>query len=192
MYNLSLSLLSLFTLYHFVRGLQVAPHIYHKEPTPHLRFTFRLYWITKIIELMDTVFMLLRHKSRQITFLHIYHHASMLLLSDYAYHVTPWPAIGFILAINSFVHVVLYWYYGVSVVNAEAVMSLKPRLTELQIFQFFIDFIYAFYGYAHHGFCVYGILYGILMTVLFVNFYYRAYLKPRNKKPQADAKLKDS
>jgi len=43
-----------------------------------------MYAFTKLLELMDTVFMILRHKTRQITFLHVFHHSSMLLLVAYA------------------------------------------------------------------------------------------------------------
>jgi hypothetical protein len=46
--------------------------------------------------------MILRHKRRQISFLHVYHHSSMLLLTDSCYHLYPWPAISVYLATNSF------------------------------------------------------------------------------------------
>ena len=36
------------------------------------------YFFSKAIELMDTVLMVLRKKSTQITFLHVFHHATML------------------------------------------------------------------------------------------------------------------
>ena len=36
------------------------------------------YFFSKAIELMDTVLMVLRKKSSQITFLHVFHHATML------------------------------------------------------------------------------------------------------------------
>ena len=180
-YNFALSIVSAFTLYHFIVGLVEAPYVYYKGPTKEIQFAMKIYWITKVVELLDTVFMVVRHKSRQITFLHVYHHASMVLLSDYGYHITPWPSIAFILSINSFVHVILYLYYGLTAANPNSVPSWKPRITELQIFQFFIAFIYAFYGYVYHGFCIYGIFYGITMTALFSNFYYQAYLKPKRK-----------
>lgn len=35
------------------------------------------YYICKIIELLDTVFFVLRKKQRQISFLHLYHHSLM-------------------------------------------------------------------------------------------------------------------
>lgn len=35
------------------------------------------YFFAKIVELLDTVFFVLRKKNRQITFLHLYHHTMM-------------------------------------------------------------------------------------------------------------------
>lgn len=36
------------------------------------------YYFSKLIEFMDTFFFILRKNNHQITFLHLYHHASML------------------------------------------------------------------------------------------------------------------
>lgn len=40
-----------------------------------------IYFLAKISELLDTVFFVLRKKERQITFLHMYHHTVMPLIS---------------------------------------------------------------------------------------------------------------
>lgn len=177
LYNLLCSILSLYTMLGYAKGLFQCEHIFQKEPVSILKPYFFMYWLTKNIELLDTVFMVLRHRRRQISFLHVYHHATMLLLSDYANHVTPWPAIAVFLAINSLVHVFLYSYYFVTVLYPSSTPGWKQRLTEFQILQFFVDFIFAGIGYLHHGFCIYGLLYGIMMTALFSNFYYHTYLK---------------
>ena len=39
-----------------------------------------LYYISKLIELLDTVLFLLTKRFRQITFLHVYHHSTMPLI----------------------------------------------------------------------------------------------------------------
>lgn len=153
--------------------------LYSREPTDLLTSFFTLYWITKVLELFDTVLMILRHKSRQITFLHVYHHSSMLLLSDLAWRHYPWPAIGVFLAMNSFVHILLYLYYGLAAVNPADPPAWKKQMTQLQIAQFLIGFIVALYGYLHHNYCIYSILYGITMTWLFSHFYYDTYIKKR-------------
>lgn len=40
-----------------------------------------LYFIAKVVELLDTVFFVLRKRTRQITFLHLYHHTMMPICS---------------------------------------------------------------------------------------------------------------
>lgn len=35
------------------------------------------YYMSKLIELMDTVFFVLRKKDNQLTYLHVYHHSTM-------------------------------------------------------------------------------------------------------------------
>ena len=112
----------------------------------------------------------------------VYHHASILLLSDYSYHVCPWPAIGVMLGLNSFVHVFLYLYYGQSALNPSHRPQWKQKMTQLQMFQFVIGIIHSSVGYLHHGFCVYSIFYGLSMLGLFSNFYYHAFLKVRGDK----------
>ena len=179
-YNFGCAAISLYTLIGFGRNLIASDDIYSKESNGSLKDVFFWYWITKMVELFDTVFMVLRHKRRQISVLHVYHHASMLLLSDLAYHHFPWTAIAVILALNALVHVVLYFYYGLSALYPDKPPPWKRRVTELQILQFFIDLIYGTIGYLYHGFCIYGIIYGLLMVYLFLNFYYHAYLKPRS------------
>uniref|UniRef100_A0A1A9ZAN0 Elongation of very long chain fatty acids protein n=1 Tax=Glossina pallidipes TaxID=7398 RepID=A0A1A9ZAN0_GLOPL len=40
-----------------------------------------LYLINKMVDLLDTIFMILRKKNEQISFLHVYHHSIMIFLS---------------------------------------------------------------------------------------------------------------
>ena len=141
--------------------------------------------LNKVVELSDTVFMLLRHKFRQISPLHVYHHASMLLLSDLAYSKYPYANFAVGLMLNSFVHVVLYAYYGLTAAGFNP--QWKKRLTELQIAQFVIDLIHGVPGVLYHNFCVWSMLYGCSMLYLFTDFYVKNYLRKRD-----DDKLKKS
>ena len=61
-------------------------------------------------------------------------------------------------------------------------------MTELQLLQFGLLFTHALYGYIHHNFCTYSLMYGMSMIVLFCDFYYKAYLRP--KRPEASDKPK--
>lgn len=176
-YNSSMSLTNAACVLLFINGLMESEYVYQKTTVEALQLPFTLYWISKIIELLDTVFMMLRHKTNQISFLHVYHHSSMVLLTDYAANHSAWPAITPIIALNAGVHVIMYFYYALSAYDSNQPLSWKRRLTEMQILQFIFDMIYAFYGYLYHGFCIYGFLYGVIMIYLFANFYWHAYLK---------------
>lgn len=182
LHNFACSLVSIYAFFGFLKGILQSESMFQKGDSDVLRPVYRVYWLTKLLELLDTVFMIVRHRRRQISFLHVYHHSSILLLSDVAYHMYPWPGIAFYLMNNSFVHIVLYTYYGLSALFPDRSFPWKRHITELQIFQFFVGFVHATIGYVYHGFCIYGIFYGITMTVLFSNFYYKAYLAPKKRK----------
>ncbi|KAK3782135.1 hypothetical protein RRG08_032893 [Elysia crispata] len=142
-HNLGCCITSFVTFAAFCIVLYNHGSIYGKTGDPTLVGVFKLYWITKIIELLDTVFMVLRHRSRQISFLHVYHHASMLLLSDMSYRFYPWQSIATFLCINSLVHVVLYLYYGLTAMDPNNPPRWKKEVTQIQILQFFIGLIVA-------------------------------------------------
>ena len=176
-YNLTCCLLSACTLAGYSFALSMTSSIFSRSSSVILQRTFTLYCVTKVYELLDTVFMVVRHKARQITFLHVFHHSSMLVLSDYARLHAPWPSIAPVLALNSMVHVLLYFYYFLAARHPLNPPRWKRRVTEFQIFQFMLDLAYGTYGYMYHGFCIYGIVYGLTMTSLFMSFYYQSYLR---------------
>ena len=45
--------------------------LFSLEHNEGVKYAMLIYWSTKIFELMDTVFMILRHRHRQISFLHV-------------------------------------------------------------------------------------------------------------------------
>ncbi|KYN23397.1 hypothetical protein ALC57_04271 [Trachymyrmex cornetzi] len=105
-----------------------------------------LYFMCKLIELLDTAFFVLRKKDRQITFLHLYHHSLMPICS--------WIGVKFVAGghptllgvINSFVHVFMYTYYMLTAFGPHMQKYLwwKKYLTILQIVQFMIIFFHNF------------------------------------------------
>ncbi|XP_046735165.1 elongation of very long chain fatty acids protein AAEL008004-like [Diprion similis] len=100
-----------------------------------------LYFICKLIDLLDTVFFVLRKKNRQISFLHVYHHASMVVFAwiGVRYFASGHPT--FLGLMNCFVHTFMYSYYLLAAFGAEIQKYLvhwKKYLTLLQIVQFII------------------------------------------------------
>ena len=73
MYNFLCSALSLYSLAVVIKSFYHGGLLYTfaMVPDPNVKHAFFIYWITKHLELLDTVFMILRHRQRQITFLHV-------------------------------------------------------------------------------------------------------------------------
>lgn len=151
---------------------------------------------------------------RQVTFLHVYHHSTMVLLVEYAYRYAPWAGVAFGLGMNCFVHVLLYFYYAYTASGATAPLPLKKSLTQVQILQFVIGCGHAYHGFTSHGYCMYygrtgqnrslpqrqlstkplllssSGLFGLSMLALFSNFYFKAYMRSSPKKKYANAPVK--
>lgn len=94
----------------------------------------QLFILSKIPELGDTVFLILKRKDP--IFLHWYHHITVLLFCWHSY-VTEAAYGLFFIAMNYTVHAVMYGYYGL------AAMQLLPKsypaggITTIQILQMF-------------------------------------------------------
>jgi len=145
-----------------------------------------LYWyyMSKYWEFMDTFIMVLRKSNQQISFLHVYHHASVTAIWWCNLYYYPggeaWPSAF----LNSFVHVWMYAYYFLSTLNIQP--TWKKYLTQLQISQlsFFCIQGVLTYLFAPKDFRVIGVLNGIYafsVLVLFINFYRKSYIASSKK-----------
>uniref|UniRef100_A0A9L0JBX5 Elongation of very long chain fatty acids protein n=1 Tax=Equus asinus TaxID=9793 RepID=A0A9L0JBX5_EQUAS len=83
-YNLGITLLSLYMLVELVLSsweggynLQCQDLASAGEADIRVAKVLWWYYFSKLIEFLDTIFFVLRKKTSQITFLHVYHHASM-------------------------------------------------------------------------------------------------------------------
>lgn len=72
-YNFACSLVSLYSVVFIVVGLaRNWPHsLFSRKEDPLIAHALWVYYMTKYVELLDTVFMILRHRQRQISFLHV-------------------------------------------------------------------------------------------------------------------------
>ncbi|XP_016987631.1 elongation of very long chain fatty acids protein 4 [Drosophila rhopaloa] len=106
---------------------------------------FWWFYISKILEFADTAFFILRHKWMQLSFLHVYHHSTMFIFCWVFIKWMPTGSVYVPTIINSFVHVIMYSYYALSVLGPRVQKFLwwKRYLTALQLVQFTIVLLWA-------------------------------------------------
>ncbi|KAJ8732299.1 hypothetical protein PYW08_015029 [Mythimna loreyi] len=168
---------------------------------PHnIRIHNAFWWYTlvKFIDMLDTLFFVLRKKDRQITFLHLFHHSMMPVASYVGLKYFPNGHATLLGIINCFVHVVMYTYYLISGLGPKYQKYLwwKKHLTTLQLIQFGIIFLHnlsALYqdcGYPKWISCVLCV-HSLQFIYMFGNFYYVTYVKnPKQDKSNGSVKPK--
>merc|ERR1719461_1160634 len=157
--------------------------------TAHLEWFILVHYWSKFLDLFDTIFIVLRRKDRQLSFLHIYHHATIL------------PQWGILLAwgigngtaafgalCNSIIHVIMYSHYLIRSFNIEN--PFKRYITQCQLFQFGLLIIHAVLVV-----CVEQVLpapaawmqvaYQTSMMILFTDFYRKQYKAKKSRKKAA-------
>jgi hypothetical protein len=151
---------------------------------------FYFYFVSKLIDLMDTIFFSLRKKDNQITFLHIYHHFIMAfgawLAGWFRFNVKP---IKLFMLINSFIHTIMYSYYTLSTLGQKVQKYLwwKRYLTQLQLVQFAIFVIYGIFvkilDIKYPDILYYFTISNVVLFIyLFFSFYLKSYVKSEPKK----------
>ncbi|XP_058452859.1 elongation of very long chain fatty acids protein AAEL008004 [Malaya genurostris] len=141
-----------------------------------------VYFLAKLTELLDTVFFTLRKKDKQISFLHLYHHTVMPMISWGATKYYPGGHGTFIGVINSFVHIVMYSYYMMAAMGPQFHKYLwwKKYITDLQMIQFGMAFIHSAQllwtdcGYPRWSVC-FTLPNAIFFYMLFNDFYKKTY-----------------
>ncbi|XP_021000464.1 very long chain fatty acid elongase 4-like isoform X1 [Parasteatoda tepidariorum] len=146
------------------------------------------YYMSKYVDLLDTCFFVLRKKQRQVSFLHVFHHSSIIIIA--------WGVIGTKSAahyscvaagLNSFVHVCTYSYYALSACGdkmQDIINSKKKYLTFLQVLQFWIILAYIMWSKLSgceviNAWNMVIIVFLFILMLLFADFYSKNYRKKK-------------
>jgi len=145
--------------------------------------------LSKVFELADTVFIVLRKKP--LIFLHWYHHATVLIYTWHAAKELTAAGRWFVF-MNYFVHSIMYTYYTLASAGFKLPKKLSMTVTSLQTLQMLIG-VFITLRIVHLKFSVGNDLvcqqsnenlwltFVIYLTfaMLFINFFYKAYISKR-------------
>ena len=155
-----------------------------------LTFIYYINHLLKYYELLDTIFLALKHKP--IGFLHAYHHPATLVLT-WGQLVDCTGVQWVVISLNLFVHTVMYFYYAMAALKIR--IPWKRMVTVLQIGQFVIDLFACYYAWITHythqvcaGTFRAGAVGCFVLTsylFLFIDFYNEIYSKKRMKQKKA-------
>ncbi|XP_064476198.1 very long chain fatty acid elongase AAEL008004-like [Ornithodoros turicata] len=158
------------------------------EATLQLLSLVWFYTWVRLADFLDTIFFVLRKKDAHVSLLHVAHHCIVVFGCWYGLSYGADGQSLFGICVNSFVHVLMYAYYFLSLMGPSLRKYLwwKKQLTQLQLGQFIVGVLHAVIplfidcGYpAMH--IIIAFPQGVFFIVMFMRFYLHAYLNRVNK-----------
>ena len=94
-----------------------------------------LFFFSKFIELLDTLFFILKKNFRQITILHVLHHGIMPISWWFGIRFVAGGFGTFHALLNSFIHFLMYLYYGLAALGPayQKYLFWKKSMTWMQM-----------------------------------------------------------
>ncbi len=153
-----------------------------------ISFLIWIHYNNKYVELLDTLWMILRKKNNQISFLHCYHHVLLIWAWFLVCKIETGGDCYFGATVNSFIHVIMYGYYTLALLNYPC--PWKKWITTCQMIQFCVCFSHScFVVWNGNAPIILPLAQGFVMVnmlVLFGNFYMKSY-SGKDKKAVKDA-----
>jgi len=139
------------------------------------QYILRIFLASKLWEWIDTVLLIINRK--KIIWLHLWHHATIVIAFYVGFFIAPGYWIGIL---NSFIHIIMYLYYA----DVKFIKPFAKYLTQLQIVQLIVGVYMSYVSYNYnvdekmkHFSIVSGFI-CLSYALLFVNFYFNKY-KPK-------------
>lgn len=178
----------------FDYSLGCQPVDYSNSPTAmRMARTCWLFLITKFIDLLDTVFFILRKKNNQVTFLHVFHHAIMPISGWFAMKFVAGGFGSFGCCLNAFIHCVMYFYYFLTAFGDRFRKYLwwKKYMTMMQMSQFVIILIHASQLlFIECDYPIFFVYWSGSLVFFFLIFFINFYVHERRRQSRARAAKK--
>jgi len=162
------------------------------SPSGNGEYFLYIHYFSKAVDYFDTLFIVLKKKDRQFSFLHLWHHSTIgpiwgFLLFNRIHGGT----VCFGALLNSWIHVLMYSHYLVTALGFTN--PFKKLLTTCQITQFYACFSHSIIGLFYEqvfprSLAWLQFFYQLSMLVLFTSFSNRTYAaKPADKKAEGES-----
>ncbi|KAF8411799.1 hypothetical protein HHK36_004358 [Tetracentron sinense] len=156
-------------------------------PRGPLFFWAYIFYLSKLLEFLDTLLILL-NRNKRLTFLHVYHHAVVVVMC-YLWLHTSQSLLPVALVTNASVHTLMYAYYMLCTLGKRP--PWKRLVTDCQIVQFVFSFAVSVLMLWFHltgegcsgiwGWC-FNAAFNASLLLLFVNFHASNYATRKNDK----------
>jgi len=149
------------------------------EFTQGIEWFMFVHYVSKYLDFFDTWIMILKQNLRQLSFLHVFHHSSILLVWGFLLQMNQANGTAYFGAfLNSIVHLIMYSHYLWT--SFGFTNPFKKWVTHIQMIQFVLCIVHSVLSVifetvlekrlAYLQFC-----YHIIMIVLFADFYRKTY-----------------
>lgn len=156
------------------------------QQRPPIAFILYVFYLSKILDFLDTMFILAEQRFKQLSFLHVYHHSSIFMFYWLNVHVGYDGDIYLTIVLNGFIHTIMYTYYFVSMHTKD--IWWKSALTSGQMIQFCMMNAQALYLLTAEGvqfprnMTIAYMFYILTMLYLFAQFFLQTYMSKGKKK----------
>uniref|UniRef100_A0A6B2LGB2 Elongation of fatty acids protein n=1 Tax=Arcella intermedia TaxID=1963864 RepID=A0A6B2LGB2_9EUKA len=164
------------------------------EHTQQLEYFVWIHYWSKMLDFVDTLMIVLKKNDRQFTFLHVYHHGSIVAIWGYLLYAgvgTGTTAFG--AGLNSIIHAIMYSHYFIVSIGLHN--PFKKYITTAQLVQFVLCIIHslavaAFETSTVQPFWWIQFVYQCSMFYLFMDFFKKNYSAEKNEGDQKEKTLR--
>lgn len=101
-----------------------------------IAFVLHVFYLSKVLDFLDTLFIIIKRDWRRLSFLHVYHHSSIFLIYWLNTNVGYDGDIYLTVVLNGTIHFIMYGYYLLTTFNVPVPAPIKLMVTNAQLIQF--------------------------------------------------------